>query len=137
MVLRSSEHLGLQRHDMLDAPLRPDQRRAGTGDLGIVVARHESPARAGREVDDQVGRTRPDALDHLAVMLERHRRRPGVGVAHVDMRDRGACLGGIDRRGRDLLGRDRQIRMLLGLRQIAGDRAGDYHLVRHALPLSS
>jgi hypothetical protein len=128
--------LGLQRHDVLDPPFRPDKRRARARDPGIVVARDETAARPGREIDDQVGLACPDPLDHLPVKLERHRGRPGLRVAHVDVGDRGARLGGVDRGGRDLLGRDRQIRMLLGLGQAARDRACDNHLVRHA-PLPS
>ena len=51
----------------------------------------------------------------------------------MDVDDRGPRLRRLDRGGRDLLGRDRQVRMLIGPRDAAGHRAGDDGLIRHPL----
>ena len=98
IVLRSSEQIS-GRSATTCSTRRSGRTRVvpGAGDLGVVLARHEAAARAGGEVDDQVGAARADPLDHLAIELELHRRRAGLRVAHVDVGDRGARLGGLDR----------------------------------------
>ena len=71
--------LGLERRDVLDAALGRQEGRAGAGDLGVVLRGDEAAAGAGREVEDQPRVLGADALDDLAVELERHRglARPG------------------------------------------------------------
>ena len=59
----------------------------------------------------------------------------GLGVADVDVHDRGAGLGGVDRRVGDLLGRDGHVRALAGGVARAGDRAGDEDVPVHRWPL--
>ena len=72
----------------------------GPGFIGSSALGREAPAGAGGQVDDDVGAARADAVDHLGVERALHARQPGLRVAHMDMHDRGAGLGGIDRRGR-------------------------------------
>ncbi len=49
-----------------------------------------------------VGSRIADALDDLAIERGIARGRAGFGIAHMDMRDRGARLRRLDRGGRDL-----------------------------------
>ena len=116
--------VGPERCDMLHPPLGRQQRGAGPGDLGVVLGRDEAPAGAGGEVEDELPVPGPDALHHLAVELERHRGPAAAGLADMDVGHGGAGLGG-GQAVRDLLGRDRQVRGLLGPGQVAGDGAGD------------
>ena len=94
---------------------------ARSGDARVVFARHEAAARAGGEIDDQIGIFVADALDHLAIMRQLHAR-PPVRMADMDMRDRGADLGRFQRGIGDLLRRARQRGVLLHGGEIAGHR---------------
>ena len=69
---------------------------SGSGALG--AAEHEVAAHPGGQVDHDVDVGRADPLDHLAVQLGVARALAGLGVAHVDVDDRRAGLGGLDRR---------------------------------------
>ena len=64
----------------------------------LVSAEHQVAAHAGREVEHHVHVGRAHALHDLAVQARVARAAPGLGIAHVDMRDRGAGLGRLDRR---------------------------------------
>jgi len=105
------------------------RRGAGAGDPGIVLARHEAAARPGRQVDNEVGILVANALDDLAVMRELDARSP-VRMADVDVRDRRADLGGLQRGIGDLLRRAGQRRILLAGRAIAGDGDAEDGLFR-------
>ena len=100
-------------------------------DPRVVLARHETAARAGREVDDQVGILVADALDHLAIMRKLHAR-PPVRMADMDMGDGGADLGRLQRRIGDLLRRARQRGILLHRGEIAGHRDREDRLLGFA-----
>ena len=89
------------------------ERGAGPGDRRIVLRGHEASAGAGREVEDQILVAGADALDDLAIEVKLHRRAPGRGIAHMDMRDGGARLRRLQAGVGDLRGRDRQMRRLL------------------------
>src|SRR5262249_52410595 len=90
----------------------------------LLVARDEAPARARRQVDDQVGIAGAHTLDHLPIVFELHAGPPAVYLAHVDVADGGTCLCCTDAGLRDLLRRDRERRVLCASRETAGDGAG-------------
>ena len=121
--------VGLDQRDVLDALFRRQQAGAGRVDLGVVLARNEAAARPGREVDDQLAVLLSDAVDDLAVELDLHRGLAALRIAHVDVHLAGAGLGRGQAFVGDLRRRDRQVRRLLGLHQVAGDGAGDQRLV--------
>jgi hypothetical protein len=104
---------------------RRNQRRARPGHLGIGFGGHETTAGAGGQVDNQAAITRPDAVHHVAVQIDRHRRLAGFGIAHVNMRDRSTRLGRLKRAFGDLLRGDRKVWRLIRARQVACDCAGD------------
>ena len=84
-------------------------------------------------IDVDVGRAH--ALDDLAVEAQVARAAAGLGVAHVDVRDRGARLGRLDRRVGDRGRRDRHALGLARRVTCAGHRAGDEDLPVHCSPL--
>src|SRR5262249_57723688 len=96
----------------------------GSGVGRLVVGGDEAPAGARRQVDDQVGIAAANTLDHLAIVFELHAGPPAVRLAHVDVADGGACLCCTDAGVRDLLGRDRERRVLCASRETASDCAG-------------
>jgi len=91
----------------------------------VLLARHEHRAGAGGEVDDHIAPAVADALDHLAIKFEFHAGASGRRIAHMDMDDRGASLGGVDRLLRNLHRGDRDRRIVATDRRAAGDRAGE------------
>ena len=81
---------------------------AGSGGEGrILAAEHEVAAHAGGQVEHDVDVGGADPLDDLAVERRVAAALAGLGVADVDVDDRGAGPGGLDRRVGDLLRRDR------------------------------
>ena len=68
----------------------------------IDAAEHEVAAHPGGQVDDRVDVGGAHALDHLAVELDVARAAARRGIAHVDVDDRGAGAGRLDRRVGDL-----------------------------------
>src|SRR5947208_16437752 len=80
-------------------------QRVGIAD--DVVAAH-----AGAEIDDDVDAATTNALDDLAVPIRMAATFPGLRIAYVDVGDRGSGSGGLDHGIRDLLGGDRDRRML-------------------------
>ena len=123
--------IGAQFEDVAHAHVGRIERRAFTGDARIVVARHEAAALAGRQVDQHVAAGVANTLDDLAKMGRVGRTRAGLGVAHMDMGDRGASLARLDARLGDLFGRDRKIGMLVKIHVAAGHRASDDRLSGH------
>jgi len=75
----------------------------------LRAAQHEVAAHASGEIEHDVDAGFAHTLDDLAT--ERRIARGGAGprVADLDVRDRGAGLGGLYRRGGDLLRRDRNV----------------------------
>jgi hypothetical protein len=92
----------LELDDVLHALGRRLHGGAGLGLERIVCPGSKTRARAGGEVDQDVAAAAPDPLDHLAVVGRVHARPRGLGIAHVDVHDRRAGLGGIERGLRDL-----------------------------------
>src|SRR5262249_51253526 len=85
-------------------------------------------AAAGGDVDDGVAALL-DARQELAEDFRIGRRPSVLRIARVQVQDRGAGLGGVDRLGGNLVGRDRQ-RVRHGRRvDRAGNCAGDDDLV--------
>ena len=126
MVLRSSvADFGPECRDVADALLRRHQRRAGAGDTRIVFRGNETSAGPGRQVEDQVWPRFAQRLDDLRIVIELHRRTPGLGIADMDVNHGGTDFSGFQRGLDDLRGRDRQMRRLIGLGQIAGDGTGE------------
>jgi hypothetical protein len=60
-------------------------------------------AHAGREVDHNVDVSRSNAIDDLAIEMDVPRSLARIGIANVDMSNRGARARRLDRRLRDLL----------------------------------
>ena len=125
--------LGLQGHHVFHASLGCGQRGAGCGHLGVVLARHKTLARAGGQVDDDVGIAGPHALHHFAVVLQFHAR-AAIRIAHVNVRNGGAGLGCADAGVGNLFRRAGQVRVLLDVRDVAGDGAADDGGVAHDVP---
>ncbi len=96
---------------------------SGPGFVGSALVVRKPRARAGGEVDEHVGAARPDALDHLAIERVVHARLGGLRIAHVDVHDGRAGLGGIDRGAGDLFRRHRHRRVAAGRVGRAGHRA--------------
>ena len=94
-----------------------------------LLDRHGHGA-AGGDVDHRVGRLL-DARQKLHVDARVRRRAAILGIAGMQVQDRGAGIGGIDRLGRDLIGRDRQRIRHGGRMDRAGDRAADNDFVGH------
>jgi hypothetical protein len=131
-VIRISRSLFLKTlQNYPDAAHRLHQRRAGGGDFRVVLAGDETLARPGRQVDDHVDAAVADALDHLAVMRQLHAR-PSVIVAHVDVGDGRAGLGGLDAGRRDLLRRAWQAGVLLERCMVAGHCDAENGFLGHA-----
>ena len=112
----------------------PHQGRGGAGLGGIVGVVLEARAGTGGEVDQDVGAARADALDHLAVERAVHAGLGGLGVAHMNVDDGGAGLGGVDAGMGDLLRRHRHGRVLARRVGRAGHGARDDHLALHGRP---
>ena len=85
----------------------------------------------GGQVDEDVGVLVADALDRLPVERLVHAGLGGLGIAHVDVHDRGARLGGVEAGVGDLLGRHRNRRVAAGGVRRPGHRTGNHHLTRH------
>jgi hypothetical protein len=123
--------VGPQCGDVGGAPLRRGERGAGAGELRVGLTGDEAAARAGGEVDDDLRVPLADALHDLPVEAEVHGGSAGFGVAHMEVDLGGAGLGRLQRAFGDLPRRDRQVRRRLRRGQVAGDGAGDDHLVAH------
>ena len=74
----------------------------GPATFGSSLPGTELRAGAGRQIDDDVAAAVADALDDLAIKFELHAGAAGLRIAHMDVRDRRAGLGGIDRLLRDV-----------------------------------
>ena len=127
--------VGLELDHMAHPVFRRPQRAVGAGFRRVVVVVLEACARAGREVDQHVGAACPDALHHFAIERAVHARLGGLGIAHMNVHDGGAGLGGVDRGVRDLLRRHRHGRVAAGRVGRAGDRARDHDLALHIASL--
>jgi hypothetical protein len=112
----SSEQIsGLHLHDVLDALGRSLEHGVGAGLRRVLLVMEEARARAGGQVDEHVGVLLADALDRLPVERLVHAGLGGLGIAHVDVHDRGARLGRIEAGVGDLLGRHRNGRLRPGV----------------------
>ena len=92
---------------------------------------HHVAAHAGGEVQHHVDIGVADALGHFAVEMDVAARLAGLGVAHMAMDDRGAGLGGVDRRFGDLLGRARHVRAAILRAAGTGHGTGNEDLAVH------
>ena len=120
---------GAQQFDMFDPLLRRHQGRPRTSHLRIFLRGNEPSAWPRGQIDDQLWIARADATHHIAIKINSHRGTAGFGIAHMDVGDRSARLGGLECAVGDLLRRNGQIRRLIRPRQISGDRAGDDDLL--------
>ena len=112
-----------------------DRPHVEAGDLGLEMGGrhhaffHPHGRRAARgQVDDRVGALL-DARQEAPEGLRRLVRPAGLGIARMQVDNRGARLGGADRRVRDLFRGDRQMRRHARRVDRARDRAGDDDLV--------
>ncbi len=113
------------------AVFRTPQRAGRTGlgrVLGIVLKAGAGPC---CQVDQDVGSARTDALHHLAIERAVHAGLGGLRIAHMDVDDRGAGFGGIDRGLGNLLRRDRHRRILARGVGGAGDCTRNDDLALH------
>ncbi len=106
----------------------------GEWEDGLVAAEHHVAAHPGGEVDDDVDPRVADPLDHLGVQLGRASADSRLRIADVDVDDRRPRLGGVDRRSRDLLGGDGDVRAPARGVAGAGDRTRDEHIPVHVDP---
>ena len=113
---------------------RSDFRLKGRCRLDPFFDAHIGAA-AGGDVDRSV-RALLDARQEAGEGLRRLIRLAGLGIAGVQVEDRGAGLRRCDRLNDDLVRRDRQIRRHGRRMDRAGDRAGDDDLVggSHSFP---
>ena len=93
---------------------------ASGGSGALVAAEHEVAAHPGREVQDDVDVGGADPLDDRAVERRVAGAAAGVGVADVDVHDRRAGAGRLDRRVGDLLRRHGHVLAPAG--RVAGAR---------------
>jgi hypothetical protein len=101
------------------------------GQRALARAEHKVAAHPRRQVQHHVRVRRTHPVHHLLEQLRVPRAFAGFGIADMDMGDCGARLARLDRRCRDLLGRDRQIGMPVRRVAGAGDGAGDECLEVH------
>src|SRR6218665_266989 len=87
---------------------------------------------AGRQVDDDIGVGAANAVNHIAVQIRVAAATPRLRVAHMAMRHRRTGLCRLDRRRRNLLGRDGNRRVFANRITCAGDGAGDDDFMVHA-----
>ena len=98
---------------------------ASGGSGASLAAEHEVAAHARGEVEDDVDVGGADPLDHRPVERRVAGALAGLRVADVDVRDRRARPGRLDRRVGDLLRRDRDVLAPAGGVAGARDRARD------------
>jgi len=126
---------GLERDNMLHALGRRSHRRARAGLLRVIGGRHEARSRPGGEIDDDVAAAAFDPVDDFSIERDVHAGPRRLGIAHVDVNDRRARLGGIDRGLGDLLGSHGHSRVPAWRVRRARHRARDHHHALHtALP---
>src|SRR5581483_7833875 len=93
--------------------------------LQSVVTDADIAAHAAGEVDDDVDLAFADALYHFTVVTCLHAEGARFGVAHMNVHDRGACLGRLDGGIGNLLGRNGAVGAPGDLGVVAGDGTGD------------
>ncbi len=93
---------------------------------GKPLRRGQVPAgdAARGEAEDEI-RLFPDPVDDAAEEVDVLAAEPRLGVAHVDMDDRGACLPGLDGRLGDFIRRDRDVGGDVPHHAASGDGCGD------------
>ena len=113
MLPQSSEHTSGRRSSTWTKPLHPpDEVRAGPGRVRRAVRPDDQvAAHPGRQIEDHAAVPLADPFDDLAVQVATAASRPSVWFAHVNVHDRGACCGRVQRRRGDLLRSDRQVGM--------------------------
>ena len=94
----------------------------------------EIASHTGCEVDHHIGAGIADARHRLPIERRIAGRRAGLRMAHMDMDDRGARLGSLDRRSRDVARRQRHLVAAGGGAAGARQRAGDEGLEIHGRP---
>ncbi len=122
---------GLQLDDMLHALGGRPHRRGRVGHHRVVAAGHEPRAGTGGQVDHDVGAAVANPLHDFPIMGKFHRRTGGLRVAHMDMDDGGAGLGGGNAGFGDFFRRHRHGGVLAGRVGRAGEGAGDHHFAGH------
>ena len=116
---------------MDQALVRTDHVGARPADARVAVARHPVAAHAGGQVDHHVRIAVAHPLDRLAEQLGIAAALAGLRVAHVQMGDRRARPGGLDRRVCHLFRRHGHARVLVQSIAGAGHGACDDNLVVH------
>ena len=114
-----------QLHDVAEALLRADEVRAGAILVGILVRAMEHAAHAGGEVEDDVRLVVADNLHDPAEQVRLAGADARLRIAHVDVDDGRASLGGGDGVGGDLLGGHRDVRAAAHRVPSAGQRASN------------
>src|ERR1700733_507654 len=102
--------------------------------LQPALADADITAHAAGQIDNHIHLALAYALDDFAVMARLHAERAGVGFTHVDVDDGRAGPCRLHRRARDLFRSDRAVRALGHVGVVAGDCAGDEHVVVHDSP---
>ena len=126
-----SADIGPQFLDVMQPLERLYQRGARAADRGVFLAGRKTRAFAGGQVDQHVTAGIANPFDDLAKQRRIAGSHSGLGIAHVDVHDRGARLRRIDAVAGDMLGRDRIIRMLALIVVAAADGAGQDDFVGH------
>ncbi len=102
--------------------------------LRVLIARHEARPWAGGEVDQHVAAALADPVHHLAIERAVHARAGGLRIAHMNVDDGCAGLGGVDGGLGDLCRRHGDRRVAGRRVRRARDRARDHHLALHVVP---
>ena len=100
----------------------------------FAVTNPQVAAHAAGEVDDEVLVLVADTLHHFAVEVRTAAALARNGVAHVDVGHGGAGSGGFERRVGDLLGGDRDGRVLADCVASAGDGTSNDDFLLHGMP---
>ena len=106
---------------------------AGLEVEGVGVTEQQVAAHPRGEVDDHVRVGGPHQLDRLAVQLHITRALARGRISNMDVNDRRTRLGCLQGRRRNLLGGDRQLRMLAGRVTGARDGTSDDWVAIHRL----
>src|SRR3954452_4172346 len=117
-----------QIEDVLYALTRRAQRGAGAGLHRVVRAWREAAARAGRQIDNDIRAAGADPVNRFGVVRALHAGQTGLRIAHMDVHDRRAGLGGIDRGRGNLFRGHRHRRVFADAVSRPGDGARNHHL---------
>ena len=117
--------------DVHEALERPDQVGIGSRDFRVVSTKLEIAAHAGGQIDDDIRIAAAKMFDDFSIELGVAAPLAGIRIAYMDMGDRGAGLGRLDCRIRDLTRRHWNRRMLANRIPRTRYGAGDDHFAVH------